>query len=202
MSNNDDHKSHKGDDSHLVWEETGSEILFRTPIFSLHSVHRQSVDGRNAPFISVEAPDWVTVVAELEGSSDNPGFLIVRQYRHGTQKVGLEFPAGVIDPGETPTEAAARELREETGYVAGTLREIAAVSPNPAFMTNTTYTFLAQNLHRVSEELELDANELLDVHRLSLTDLKEQMGKAPFDSAITVQAWYFYLMATDRIQEL
>lgn len=187
--------SHESDDSHLIWDDLESEILHRTSIFSLKTVHRRSPDGRSAPFVSVHAPDWVTVVAETAGRDDVPGFLIVRQYRHGTGRVGLEFPAGVIDPGETPREAAGRELLEETGHEAGRLEQIGAVSPNPAFMDNTTYTFLASDLRKVSDTLDLDRNELLDVHELAYDEILSGMGEEPFDSAITVQSWHFYLKA-------
>ncbi len=195
MNRKEINRSTDSDDTHLVWDDLGSEMLYKTSIFSLRSVHRQSQDGREAPFISVEAPDWVTVIAELERDGQLV-YPIVRQYRHGTQKVGLEFPAGVIDPGETPAQAAGRELLEETGCEAGELKQIGSVSPNPAFMTNTTYTYLARDVRQVTEELNLDTNELLDVHVFSRNQLEREIGVAPFDSAITIQAWFFYQRET------
>ncbi len=193
-------QSHESDDSHLVWEDQGSEVLYRTPIFELKAVQRKSPDGRQAPFVSVDAPDWVLVVAEVDHPGEEPGFLIVRQYRHGCGRVALEFPAGVVDPGETPLQAARRELLEETGFEPGSLMEIGAVNPNPAFMTNTSYTYLASNLRKVSDTLNLDENELLDVHELRFSELRSRIGRKPMDNAMTAQAWYFYLAARDRIR--
>ncbi len=226
--------SHNSDDSHLIWEKTGSRELFSTRIFSLREDSRRSPQGRESSFISVNAPNWITVIPELEPAIDarasdsaaavesvsstassarfdaassadskqisspysklvNNRFLIVRQFRHGTGKVGLEFPAGVIDPGETPEQAARRELLEETGYEAGELVRVGEVSPNPAFMSNTTYTFVARKLKRVSENLDLDDDELLDVCTKDFVSLSREIGLPPFDSAITIQAWFFYL---------
>ncbi len=193
------------DASHLHWEKTGSRNLFSTRIFSLREDERRSAEGKESSFIVVNAPNWVTVIPELEapdtpsalsspaGSSVNNRFLIVRQFRHGTERVGMEFPAGVIDRGETPEQAARRELLEETGYEAGELKQIGEVSPNPAFMGNTTYTFVARRLRRVSSSLDLDEDELLDVCTKDFSSLKSEIGLPPFDSAITVQAWFFYL---------
>jgi len=189
-------RTHEGDDSHLQWESLDSETIYDARIFRLRSVRRRSVEGRSAPFVSVDAPDWVTVIPEMPAVDDGaPDFLIVRQFRHGTERVGLEFPAGVIDPGESPESAAARELLEETGYRAGELRRIGAVSPNPAFMTNITYTYLARDLQKVSDRLNLDEHEILDVHTVGFEELRTKMGDDPYDSAITVQAWFLYLKA-------
>jgi 8-oxo-dGTP pyrophosphatase MutT (NUDIX family) len=186
------------DDSHLRWENLESETRYDAGIFRLRSVRRRSPDGVKAPFISLDAPDWVTIIPELEEGSD-PLFLMVRQYRHGSEMVEMEFPAGVIDSGEKPVQAAARELLEETGYQAAELREIGSVSPNPAFMTNRTYTFLARGLQKISGQ-NLDEHEILDVHQMSYSALKDKLGFRPYDNAITLQAWFFYLRESGRIQ--
>ena len=174
-------------DKKLSWKILESSSLYNARIFQLRSVLKQDAGGRKASFVSLDSPDWVTVIPET-GEKD---FLIVRQYRHGTENVSMEFPAGLIDPGETPQQAAARELLEETGYTADSLIQIGCVSPNPAFMTNYTYTFLAKGLSRVSEQ-NLDEHEILDVYKMPYKDVSESIGTGTFASAITVQAWYFY----------
>ena len=63
-------------------------------------------------FYTLWQPDWVLILARTtEGK-----WVMTEQYRHGTGKIALEFPAGIIDKGETPEEAAIRELQEECGY--------------------------------------------------------------------------------------
>ncbi|RKX72209.1 MAG: NUDIX hydrolase [Spirochaetes bacterium] len=189
--------SSEKDDTHLRWENLESETQYDAGIFRLRTVRRRSPDGKKAPFVSVDAPDWVTIIPELEGG-DKSEFLMVRQYRHGSEMVEMEFPAGVIDPGEKPAEAAARELLEETGYKAKELREIGSVSPNPAFMTNRTYTYIARGLEKKSEQ-NLDEHEILDVHTVKYDDLKGNLGIKPYDNAITLQAWFFYLRESGRL---
>ena len=76
---------------------------------------------------------------------------MVRQYRHGAGQLTLETPGGLIDPGETPAEAAARELLEETGYAADEIVSLGAVNPNPALFSNRLHGFLARGAQRVRE---------------------------------------------------
>jgi 8-oxo-dGTP pyrophosphatase MutT (NUDIX family) len=62
--------------------------------------------------------------------------VLIRQLRQGSQAVTLEIPGGLVDPGETPTQAGARELREETGYLTRELVHMGQVNPNPALYNN------------------------------------------------------------------
>jgi len=153
---------------------------------------RRSSRGEEASFVSVNSPNWVTIIPEFADEAEKRRFLLVRQFRHGTQRVGLEFPAGAVDPDESAEDAAARELLEETGYKATTLVELGSVSPNPAFMANKTYTYLARGLKKTDGQ-KLDEHEILDIKILYENELGKSIGLAPFDSAITIQAWFFYL---------
>ncbi len=183
------------DSDALRWTSHEEDTLLETPIFSVGSVRRRSCQNDEASFITVNPPRWITVIAQLDDDSEDPRFLIVRQFRHGTGQVSFEFPAGAVEPHETPLQAAIRELREETGFESGDIRQVGAVSPNPAFMTNTTYTFWARKLRRVSRDLVLDENEILDVGSETLSSLMARIGTPPYASAITIQAWFFYLQA-------
>ncbi len=124
----------------LPWGETHSTQLAQTRVFSVHAVERTSPrTGKTHTFGIVQCPDWVNVVAvTTDGKA-----VLVEQYRHGTQTVTLEVPGGMVDPGETPMDAARRELLEETGYGCAELRQLGCVEPNPAIQTNRCYTFLA-----------------------------------------------------------
>ncbi|MCH2169421.1 NUDIX hydrolase [Myxococcota bacterium] len=76
---------------------------------------------------------------------------MVRQYRHGARKDTLEVPGGMVDPGESPSQAAARELLEETGYRAQQIERLGSVNPNPALFGNRLHCFLATGAKRVAE---------------------------------------------------
>ena len=106
------------DTGDILWKETGKrETVWKGPIFDVDKVNRVSPNGDEHPFVVCCNPDWVTVVPELK-EGDETSFLMVRQFRHGSGALSMEFPAGVVDAGEEPLTAAVRELREETGYTA------------------------------------------------------------------------------------
>ena len=74
--------------------------------------------------------------------------LLVRQFRHAVEKELLELPAGSIDPGETPEQAASRELREETGYKPGKLENLGGFYAAPGYCTEYLHFFRATQLQR------------------------------------------------------
>ena len=122
---------------------------------------------------------------------------MVRQFRHGSRAVTVEFPAGVIEPGEEPQAAAARELAEESGYTARRLTLLGASNPNPSFMRNTSYTFLAEGLHGPGAQ-SLDPLELVEVERVAVERVLSEMGTGEFDNGMMLAALGYYLRWKDR----
>ncbi len=176
---------------HLNWIETKREKVTDCHIFDYYKVDRVGPDGQEGTFTLLDAPNWVTVVAPVEQHGVE-GFLMVRQFRHGSGTIVLEFPAGVIEPGEQPVEAAKRELEEETGWQAEQLVPLGSVSPNPAFLNNRSYFFVAQQLRKKGMQ-HLDPMEALDALFIPQTEIEAQIGKGEFDNGIMVIAWHLYL---------
>lgn len=184
--------SEKDETAKIAWEETGkTATLWKGPIFDVDQAVRRSPRGEEHPFVVCRCPDWVTVVPELTDREGRTRFLMVRQFRHGSGRLSLEFPAGVVDPGEEPLEAALRELREETGFRAAEMIPIGRINPNPAFMTNSSWTFLARGLEGTGR-LDLDEQEFIQGCELSREELERRMGRGEMHSAIMVQAWFWY----------
>lgn len=151
------------------WETISSEYLFRRPWLTVRHDKVRLPDGRiNPEFYVLEYPDWVNIIAITE----NGEFVMERQYRHGLDKTCYEIAAGVVENGETPLEAARRELEEETGYGGGEWKELMLISGNPSTTNNLTHCFLAEGVRKVSAQ-HLDSTEDLSVCLLSLDQVRQ-----------------------------
>ena len=106
------------------WKLLSSEFLVDAPWLKVAKETCELPSGKIIDdFYTLWQPDWVLILARTKEGK----WVMTEQYRHGTGKIALEFPAGIIDKGETPEEAAVRELQEECGYVLGERRENAAM---------------------------------------------------------------------------
>lgn len=189
---------HHDRDAHLVWHENHRNTLVDTPVFSLVRSRRTAPDGREADYYILDGPDWANVVALTTDDAGTACFVMVRQYRHGSMRVGLEFPGGVVDAGEDPAAAVRRELREETGYRAEELELLGSVNPNPALMGNRCYTYLARGCHHPGHDQDLDENEIIDVELVPVEDLLSGRRNGEFDHAMMHVALAFYLRTHER----
>ena len=125
-------------------------------------------DQREADFEILVNPDTVAVVA-LTTRDD---VILVAEYRPGPEQVLLELPGGAVDEGETPSEAAARELLEETGYE-GTLRPAGSLWAG-AYSTHRRHAFVATDCRRVAERPR-QADEFIEVELVSVEDFRRHL---------------------------
>ena len=167
---------------YMKWRDGKKERLLSTPIFSVDKIERTSPDGKKGDFIVMENPDWVSVIPLMWKEGVGYVFIMVDQYRHGSESVTREFPAGLTDEGEGAECAARRELLEETGMT-GDLIEISSFNPNPAFMTNRQTFFLGTNLKKVSGQ-NLDETEEIEVSYVPVSEAIEEMGSGIYDNGI------------------
>ena len=96
----------------ITWKVLRTEYLIKRPWLTARRDDVELPDGRTIPeYYVLEYPDWVNVIAITKDGH----FVMERQYRHALGCTCFELPCGVIEQGETPIEAAMRELEEETG---------------------------------------------------------------------------------------
>jgi 8-oxo-dGTP pyrophosphatase MutT (NUDIX family) len=137
--------------------------------------------GRTHTRVIVEAPDWVNVLAlTAEGQA-----VLVRQFRAGIHGDTLEFPGGMVDPGETARMAAARELVEETGFVAARWTALGTCHPNPAFLVNRLHTFLAHDCRKAAD-LRLDVGEDIRVELVPAASLRARVASGEINHALVL----------------
>lgn len=174
-------------DENLKWTEKSSKELLKTVVFDVTSRHSVSADGLEGDYIVVNARDWAIVIPE-----DGDDFLMVKQWRHGEKALSVEFPGGVIDEREDPEHAARRELLEETGCEAGSLKKLACFNPNPALFSNHVHIFLAQNLKKTSEQ-KLDEDEYVNFFKMPKTQVIQKMGTPEMPHGLMAAALGIYL---------
>jgi 8-oxo-dGTP pyrophosphatase MutT (NUDIX family) len=143
--------------------------------------------GEFHPFYRIESPAWVNVVALTESDE----LVMVRQFRHGARALTLEIPGGLVDAGESPAEAAARELLEETGYRAGRLTSLGSINPNPALFSNRCHMLVAESCTAVGE-IQNSATEETTVELLPLAALPDTLRSGGIDHALVVAALYAF----------
>jgi 8-oxo-dGTP pyrophosphatase MutT (NUDIX family) len=119
--------------------------------------------------------------------------VLIRQYRHGTRTITLEIPGGVIEGNDSPEEAAKRELREETGYHASHMRLLGHVHPNPAFLNNICYTYLAREVF-IAGEQEQDEKEDIEVVLRPLKEIPRLIQEGEITHSLILAAFYRFYM--------
>lgn len=118
---------------------------------------------------------------------------MIRQWRHGIGLETLEIPGGIIEQGDTPLRAARRELFEETGYEAADMISLGFVYPNPAFLDNRCYTYLAKDVVRNGNQ-DLDDKEDIDIVLHGISEIPNLMRGGIITHSLVVVAFYRYFM--------
>jgi len=157
--------------------------LYRGRILNL------ALEGR---YEIVEHKPAVAIIALREGK-----MLFVRQMRPAVGLAPLEIPAGLIEPGEDPLQAAQRELAEETG-LAGDLSYLFSFYVSPGFTDEKTFVFLAQNLKEA--QATPDEDEAIEVVWLEPEKALElhQKGQAEFSATGLVGVLYYHAFLRGR----
>lgn len=174
----------------MRWKVLRSDYLFRRPWLTARRDTVQLPDGRiNDEYYVLEYPTWVNVIAVTAD-----GFmLLTRQYRHALGTTHYELVAGVAEEGETPLEAAQRELLEETGYGGGQWQQLMRIAPNPGSLNNWSHCFVARGVVKMGEQ-RLDDTEDVEIYRFTPDEVKEMLDSGQFIQALMICPLmkYFY----------
>ncbi len=140
-------------------------------------------------FYILESKDWVNVIPLTPQNE----VILIRQYRHGTREVTLEIPGGIVEPDDSREDAARRELLEETGYQESEMVPLGFVHPNPAFLNNRCYTYVAKDVHKVTKQ-DQDEKEDIEVLICTLDDIPRLISTGEITHALVLAAFYRFYM--------
>lgn len=166
-----------------------SRVCFTTPWMEVVAV--PSGNGSTDEHFVVKTKDYVSIVALLPDGR----VLLVGQYRPAVNAETIETPAGHVEEGQTPEEAARQELLEETGYHAGDMHLLGILHPDTGRLGNRHWAFLATDLEKVADPAE---HEVTKPFAVTPAELRDMTLDGRFSHAQSVAAVHLAL-ATGRL---
>ena len=152
--------------------QISSERIHTGKIFKLDCDRIRYPDGSEADVDIVRHSGASAVVPFLsDPEGEDPQILLLRQYRYAADGYLYELPAGRLDPGETPADCAARELKEETGCTAKQMEPLITMVTTPGFTDERIHLFMATDL--THGEAAREADEFADVIVMRLSEALE-----------------------------
>ncbi|ERJ58002.1 NUDIX hydrolase [Sphingobacterium paucimobilis] len=171
------------------WKLLDSSYIIQRPWATLRVDKLELPNGNiKDEYYVLEYPTWVNMI----GVTEEGNILFVRQYRRGADEIMVELPAGVVEDGESPQDAAIREMLEETGYAFETVEYLCELYANPATSGNITYSYLLRGGKKVQEQ-NLDDSEDIEVVVMSLEEAKSFLFENRIGQALHSAALFYAL---------
>lgn len=177
------------------------ELIWKGAKFDFERVSFVGAGGRVLQREVVRHPGAVCILPLIQSSTSGPSIVLIRNFRLSLGKDLWELPAGTLEPPEPPESCAARELQEETGYVAGRIIPLGTFYTTPGMTDERMHAFLAQDLRRGNQSLQederivcaitpvaevfamIDRGDLMDAKSISTIFLALRRGLLPRGSA-------------------
>lgn len=173
------------------WKLEGEKLVADCRVFKVKLRTFVHPDGRRGDFYVNESADWVQVAPIIrDEKSGKIRTVLVKQFRFGTQKMSWEFSGGIVENGESPAKAAARELLEETGYSGGKPKILASYSPNPAIQNNLAHFAVLEGCKKTSTT-DWDENEEIETRLVDVDKLDSMVKSGKITHAIAINSIYF-----------
>ncbi len=179
-------------DINEIKESIGTfELIERNSIYKGH-ITEYCIDTIKLPNGNIAQWDFVkhNGAAAILPVREDGKILMVRQYRHAIDKYTIEIPAGGINPGEDPYEAALRELEEETGYHADKAEHLIDIFTTVAFCSEKIFIYKATDL--VKSKQHLDEDEFVNVEEFTIDELVELVFNGTIQDSKTICAIMTY----------
>ena len=167
------------------------KVLVRNKLFKV-SAYTIKKHNKKIKVFRISEPAKVVVLPFL----NNNTLLLEHQYRAAINRYIYEIPAGAIERGEKPVKAAARELEEETGYTANSLKFLFWMYSSPGLSTEILYAYSAHDLIKSSRNP--DEDEIIDVKKIRLDKALQLIKNNTIRDAKTIACILYYLRFIKR----
>ncbi len=172
-----------------IWTILDSKEIQNCRVFHvIQERYRSPRTGREHDFFIIDSPDWVNVIPLTADGK----VILIKQFRFGTKEISLEIPGGMIDAGDSPAQAASRELLEETGYIGDEPILLGKVHPNPAIQTNRCFTYLIQNA-KFKNPPQPDSTEDIETELGPLAEIPRLIQEGQITHALVLIAFFWFL---------
>lgn len=179
-------------ETNKFWKIVKEDSVFKQKIFEIFRLECFLPSKKiSHDFYSIHLQDWINVFAVTEDDQ----VILVRQHRLGRDIVTQELPAGIVDPGEDPEQAATRELLEETGYEVDNIILMDSILVNPAIQDNRCYFYLAQGCKKVGD-VSLDHTEEVEYFLMDKSVFFEKHNSEWMDNSLSFMC---VLLAKERL---
>ena len=167
------------------WQLVSSDSLRKFHVVDiLENIFEFRPTGEQRSYVACDSADWVLVIPV----TTEDDIVFVRQFRHGIAQQVLEIPGGIIDPGETPTQTAIRELAEETGYVAQSIKIFVPLYPNPALNTARIHVAVATGCSQTLEP-HPEPHEDIEIELRRRSSVSRMIASGELQHALCVAAF-------------
>ena len=165
-------------------EQLSTDRVFDGKVFNVDRDRVRMPNGREVTVDVIRHPPSAVIVPVPE-----PGqVILIRQYRYAINRWMWECPAGSVDEGETPEQAARRECHEEIGQLPDTVVRLGAMFPTPGYCDEEMVFFRVSGLSVPEHTAELDEDEDIEVRTFTLRDAKEMVRRGEIVDMKTVIA--------------
>lgn len=154
----------------FIEKTVSSETVYKGPIFDIVQYTVEAENGLAKRDVLQHNGAVIIIAIKEDGK-----IIMEKQFRKPFDAVLYELPAGKIDPGEDPEAAALRELKEETGYKAGSIEHLMTYYPTCGYSTEILYIYVCRELEK--GETDLDPGESVDVIEFSAEELVDMVMK-------------------------
>lgn len=174
------------------WHQPGNILQqttrYQGPVFSVDQCHIKTPDGLLVERDLVHCSATVTILAMTADQE----VVLTSEYRVGVNADSVSLPAGLVNPGETVLQAAKREFREETGFIAQSAKVMTTVTASEGFMDQTAALVFIEFDQSIRKTQHFDTDEFVNVNLVDYTKLRQWLADGKINTAQAMAAVGYY----------